>query len=145
VQGVAVAAVFVGSVWIYGLLSLQLHRIILILNLTLLAVMTVVVALLAALDGAMGAAIGTASVEIASAITGALVLAHRRPHLRPDLRLLPKVALSALVGGAPMLLDGLPTAGRLVLSSGLYFALLLLLGAVPRELGGLLPRLRRVG
>lgn len=142
VQGIAVAAVFVGSVWSYGLLSLQLHRVTLIINLALLGTMTIVVAVAASLDGAMGAAIGTAAVEVASVITGGLVLIHGRPHLRPSLRLLPRVAIAALAGASPLLLAGVPTLGKLLLSSGIYFVGLLLLGALPRELSGMLPNLR---
>jgi O-antigen/teichoic acid export membrane protein len=138
-QGVAIGAVFVSSVWAYGLLSLGLHRTILIFNLTLLAAVAVVVAILASLDGAVGAAIGTAAVEIASAIAGAIVLAHGRPHLRLSLRVLPKVAVAAAFGAAPVLLAAsIPSIARVCLSSLLYAAVLLLLGAFPPELRAIL-------
>jgi O-antigen/teichoic acid export membrane protein len=144
-QGIAVGAVFVSSVWAYGLLSLGLHRTILIFNLVLLAAVTVVVAILASLDGAVGAAIGMASVEIASAIAGAVVLAHGCPHLKLEHRVLPKVVVAALVGTAPALLISIPIAGRVCLSSLLYAAVLLLLRGFPPELFSILlpSRLRR--
>lgn len=137
-QGIAVGAVFVSSVWAYGLLSLGLHRVILIFNLALLATVAVVVAILASLDGAVGAAIGTAAVEIASAIAGAVVLAHGRPHLRLSLRTLPKVIVAVSIGAAPALLVGIPSIARVCLSSALYAAVLLLLGAFPPDLRAIL-------
>jgi O-antigen/teichoic acid export membrane protein len=141
-QGVAVGAVFVSSVWAYSLLSLGLHRTILIFNLSLLAAVAAVVAILAALDGAVGAAIGTAAVEVASAIAGAVVLAHARPHLRLSLRILPKVALATFIGATPALLGSVPVIGRVFLSTFLYTLVLLLLRALPPDLLAILPSFR---
>lgn len=141
-QGVAVGAVFVSSVWAYALLSLGLHRTILIFNLALLAAVAVVVAILAALDGAVGAAIGTAAVEIVSAIAGAAVLARARPHLRLSLRMLPKVALATSIGATPALLSTVPVIGRVLLSTFLYTLVLLLLRAFPPDLLAILPSVR---
>ena len=129
-QGVVVGAVFVSSVFAYGLLSLELHRVILAFNIVLLLVMAVVVAILASLYGALGAAIGTAVVDSAAAVAAVVVLAHGRPHLKLDLRIVPKVALAALIGAAPALLAGVPVIGRLFLSTFLYAASLLLLRAL---------------
>jgi O-antigen/teichoic acid export membrane protein len=143
VQGLAVGATFVGAVWGYGLLSLHLHRAILILNLTMLAATTVTVAVLTTLDGAQGAAIGTASVEIVAAIVGAVVLTHGRPHLRPKLHALPKVAAAALLGASPALLTGVPVIGRIALSTLLYAATLLALRALPADLLEILSFARR--
>jgi len=138
VQGLAVAAVFVNAVWGCALLSLHLHRVILVLNLTLLALVGIAVAVVAPLYGAQGTAVATASVEIAAAIAGAILLVHSRAHLRPSLRVLPKVALAAAIGATPMLLTGAPVVGRLALSTCLYAAVLLWRGALPSDLGELL-------
>jgi O-antigen/teichoic acid export membrane protein len=138
VQGISVAAVFVGNVWITALLSLHLHRVILILNLALLALVAAVVAILAPLYGAQGAAIATASVEVGAAVAGGVILVRGRPHLKPSLRLLPRVAAAALVGALPMLLTGAPVIARLALSSALYGLVLLALRAFPSDLPGLL-------
>ncbi len=138
VQGVAVAAIFVSTVWSYALLSLHLHRAILALNLALLSLVATAVAVLAPLYGARGAAAATASVEIAAAIAGAAVLARGRAHLRPSLRVLPKVALAAAIGAGPMLLTGAPIVGRMALSTCLYAAVLLWRGAFPSDLAELL-------
>ncbi len=138
VQGIAVAAVFVGNVWMTALLSLRLHRPILILNLALLALVAAAVAILAPLYGAQGAAIATASVEVGAAITGGVILMRGRSYLRPSLRLLPRVAAAAVVGATPMLLTSVPVIGRLALSSALYGVVLLSLRAFPADLPGLL-------
>jgi O-antigen/teichoic acid export membrane protein len=132
-QGVVVGAVFVSSVFAYGLLSLELHRVILVFNIGLLLVMAAVVAILASLYGALGAAIGTAVVDSAAAVAAAVVLAHGRPHLKLPLRILPKVALAALIGATPALLVGVPVIGRLFLSTFLYAACLLLVRALPAD------------
>ncbi len=138
VQGISVAAVFVGNVWITALLSLHLHRVILVLNLALLALVATAVAILTPLYGAQGAAIATASVEVAAAVAGGVILVRGRSHLKPSLRLLPRVGAAALLGALPMLLTGAPVIGRLALSSALYGLVLLALRAFPPDLPGLL-------
>ncbi len=140
VQGIAVGATFVSSVWGFGMLSLHLHRLILTFNLAMLGLVAVVVAILVPLDGAEGAAIGTASVEVVAAIGNGLLLVRGRPHLAPSLRVVPRVALAALLGAAPALLDGLPVVLRLLLSTVVYAAVLLALKAPPPELLTLVPR-----
>jgi O-antigen/teichoic acid export membrane protein len=134
VQGLVVGAVFVSSIWASVLLSLHKHRVILIFNLSLLALVTIAVAVMAPLFGAMGAAIATAAVEITAAIAGAFVVIRGRPHLRPNLQTLPKVAAAAVAGASPMLLSGVPVIGRLALSSFLYLAVLLVLRGFPSDL-----------
>jgi O-antigen/teichoic acid export membrane protein len=143
VQGLAVAAIFVSTVWSCALLSLHLHRAILILNLTLLSLVAGMAAVLASLYGALGAAAATASVEIVAAIAGAVVLSRGHAYLRPSLRVLPKVALAAAIGASPMLLTSTPIVGRVALSTCLYGAVLLWRGAFPADLGELLGLRRR--
>jgi O-antigen/teichoic acid export membrane protein len=145
IQGIAVAAVFVGNVWAYALLSLHLHRVILILNLAMLALLSAGVAVLASVDGAQGAAIATASVEVAAAIAAGLALVRGRAHLKPSLRIVPKVAIAAAIGASSMLLTGAPIVGRVVVSSLLYAVVLLALRAFPSDLPELLFAARRAG
>ncbi len=138
VQGISVAAVFVGNVWASALLSLHLHRVILVLNLSLLAAVVVAVAVLASLYGAQGAAVAIAAVEVVAAIAGGIALVRGRAHLRPSLRVLPKVAVATALGASPMLLAGVPVIGRMALSSALYAVALLALRALPSDLPGLI-------
>jgi O-antigen/teichoic acid export membrane protein len=143
VQGLSIAAVFVGSASANCLLSLHLHRAILILNLALLIVMAMVVAALASVFGAIGAAIGATSVEIVAAIAGRIVLAHGRPHLKASLGALPKVAAAAVIATAPAFASDIPIVGRVALSTCLYFAVLFALKALPADLPDLLLPSRR--
>jgi O-antigen/teichoic acid export membrane protein len=126
-------------VWGYGLLSLHLHKLILIFNLSMLALVTVLVAALIPLDGAQGAAIGVAAAEVVGAIAGGLLLARGRPHLAPRLRVLPRVTLAALLGATPALAVGLPVVVRVILSTVIYGAVVLALKAPPAELYEALP------
>ncbi|HTB70242.1 MAG TPA: hypothetical protein VK707_04620 [Solirubrobacteraceae bacterium] len=139
VQGIAVGAVFVSSVWAFGMLSLHQHRLILTFNLAMLGLVAIVVAVLVPLDGAQGAAIGTAFVEVVAAVVNGLLLVRGRPHLAPSLRVVPRVALAALLGSAPALLGGLPIVLRVLLSTTIYVAALLALRAPPPELLTLVP------
>ncbi len=144
ILGLGLGATFVSTVWGYGMLSLHLHRLILLFSLASLVVSVVVMSVLVSVDGARGGAIGTAAVEIGVAIAGGLLLVRGRPHLRPRLAVVPKVALAAALGATMMLATGLPVIVRLVLSSAIYIAVVLALRAIPTEAYDLVPaRLRR--
>lgn len=133
VQGVGLGAMFVSLVWANALLSLGVFRQILLLNTLTLVVVAVLVAILASIDGARGAAIGTSIAEIVAIVVQALAVVHRRPHLRPSLRVLPPTALAGAIALAPLLIPGMPTIVRLVLSTALFVAVALLAKAAPQE------------
>jgi O-antigen/teichoic acid export membrane protein len=139
VQGVALGAMFVSLVWANALLSLGLYRQILVLNVSLLVLSAVLVAILIPIDGSRGAAAGTAVAEIVGAIVQAFATIRGRPELRPSLRVLPRVALAAAGGLAPLALTGMPVIFRVLLSTLLYGGALILLRALPVELLSLLP------
>ncbi len=144
IQAFGLAASFVSAVWAYAMLSLRIHRMILIFNLAMLALTAVVIAVLTALDGAHGAAIATASVEIFAAVLAPVLIARGRPHLRLSMSVLPPVIVGAVLGGAPALLTGVPVIARVALSMLIYGVVLILSGAIPEEALHLLPaRLRR--
>jgi O-antigen/teichoic acid export membrane protein len=140
IQGVAVGATFVSAVWAFAMLSLHLHRLILVFNLAMLALVTAVVAALVPIDGARGAAIGVAAVEVVGALWAGRLLVRGRRHLVPRMRVVPRAALAALLGAAPALLGGLPILVRIVLSSVIYLVVLLVLRAPPAEVYDVLPR-----
>jgi len=133
-QAIGLGATFVGSVFAYGLLSLHLHKLILKLTLAVLVGGCAVLVPLIEIDGARGAALGMALVEVAAAVAGGVLLVRGRAHLRPRLAIVPKVALASLLGAAPLLLDGVGDAVRVVLATLVYGAVLLVLRAFPREL-----------
>ena len=143
IHGLALGATFVNAVWGFAMLSLHMHRTILLLSVASLAALAVTVTGLVMLDGARGGAIGTAAVEVGVTVLSAALLVRGRPHLRPRLAIVPKVALAALLGAAPMLATGVPVAGRVVLCGVVYAAVLFATRAFPDELDALLPAARR--
>jgi O-antigen/teichoic acid export membrane protein len=140
-QGVSLGAMFVSLVWANGLLGLGLYRIILAISLGGLVLTAALVAVLVSVDGAEGAAIGTSIGEIALGLAQCLAVVRGRPQLRPSLRIVPGVALAAGLGLAPLALTGIPVSARLVLSTALFAAALLLTRAYPPELIDLIPGL----
>jgi O-antigen/teichoic acid export membrane protein len=139
IQGVAIGAMFVSAVWSNGLLGLGLYRQILRLNLAALAGNAALVVVLIALDGARGAAIGTAVAEIGVALGSALLVVRGRPALMPSLRILPRVALAGALGLSPLALAGVPVIARLLISTTLFGATLIITRALPPELIALVP------
>jgi O-antigen/teichoic acid export membrane protein len=139
-QGVSVGAMFVSLVWANGLLGLGLYRQIMVINVAALAFNALLVAFLIPIDGARGAAIGTAMAEIVAGMAQLLVLVHKRPNLRPSVRVLAPVALASALGLAPLSLTGWPTITRLLASTALFGACVLLTRALPDEVLALLPR-----
>jgi O-antigen/teichoic acid export membrane protein len=137
--GVALAGTFVSVVWSNALLSMHRHGDLLRINLGALLLSVILTGALAASDGAVGAALGLAVCEIVAAAASAVVVVRRRPSLRPSLGVVPRAALAGGLALTPMLLTGVPVIVRLVISTALYAAALLALGAFPSELGALLP------
>jgi O-antigen/teichoic acid export membrane protein len=139
IQGVALAAMFVSVVWGNVLLSLGRYRAILVINVSMLALNAALVSALVPIDGARGAAIATAVAEIAAACIQATAVIRARPWMRPSLRHVPFIALATACAALPALLTGLPAIVRLLLSTLLFVAVLLVTRAYPRELLDLLP------
>lgn len=139
VQGIGLGAMFVSLVWANGLLSLRLYNRILVLSLAGLVFTSALVVPLVLIDGAQGAAIGTSIGEIALAVSQCIAVIHRRPALRPSLRIVPGVMLAVVLGLTPLLLTSIPVIVRLVISTAIFAAVLLVTRAYPPELIDLLP------
>jgi O-antigen/teichoic acid export membrane protein len=139
IEGAAVLGTCLTPVWSTGLLSLHRHVALLVCNLASLAVVAGLTLALAPVIGARGAAIATVAGEWTVAISCllALALAERRliPRAWP---ILPRVALAAGLAVAVMLLP-LGSVGQTALAMVVYFGLIVLLRALPRELLELLP------
>jgi O-antigen/teichoic acid export membrane protein len=144
IQGLALGALFVGTVWGNVLLSLQRLRTIMYYNLGALLLGAILVAVLVSVDGARGAAIATAITESTGALVGGIIVVRGDPRLRPSLTSVPRVALAGALGAAPALL-ATPVIVKLVCSSAIYAAALLLLRVVPEELHAEVRRLRGAG
>jgi O-antigen/teichoic acid export membrane protein len=142
IQGLAMIATFVGSVFGYGLLSLGRYRAVLWINFTVLLLSGALTSLLAASDGAVGAASAATIVEVL--YTGLLAVAIYRAGARPQIAraAVPRALVGALLGMLALLPPQIPQALRPVLALAVYGTALLLLRAVPRELLQQLPGLR---
>jgi O-antigen/teichoic acid export membrane protein len=139
IQGIAMIATFVGSVWAYTLLSLHRHREILVVSLVALVLTVVLTASIASADGARGAAIGTTIAEYVFVLMmGAAVY---RSGIRPaiDWGALPRSLLAAALGAATLAIPGLADVVRMLVALAVYGVALLVLRAVPDELIAELP------
>ncbi|MDA0164719.1 oligosaccharide flippase family protein [Solirubrobacter ginsenosidimutans] len=133
IQGVAVAAAFVGTVWGNVLLSLDRQRDILKITLSALGCGLVLTPALVAIDGARGGAIATAVVEVLLALLGAYFVHHARPGLLPPMGVVAKVALAAALACLPAVLTDLPPLVLGVIATIIYTIVVLALRAVPAE------------
>ena len=144
IQGLAMIASFVVAGWSFALLSLELYRGVLLVNLAALAISLALTAVLARSHGATGAAVATLCGETVLALGSLLALARGRPEFRPGAAVVAKVAIAAAPATAIALLDGIPSLVRTVLALVAYAAVILVTRAVPEEVADLLPgRLRR--
>jgi O-antigen/teichoic acid export membrane protein len=143
IQGLALISSFAVAGWSFALLSLKLYRGVLVTNLAALVVSVVLTLILASSDGAQGAAIATVCGEATLALGSLLALMRGHPELRPKLTIVFKVLLAAVPGVALALLNGLPSLVRTLLALTAYAIVIALTRAVPAELTGLLPGLRR--
>jgi len=133
IQGVGLGASFCGAVWSSGLLSLGRYRPILAVNLFALVFGGVLVAVLVSVDGVRGAAIGTAGGELVLAVLNGVALTRVDHSLVPPLRVVPAVILATGLAVATTLLS-LPVIASVAVAAAVYLAVLLALGAIPKEL-----------
>lgn len=141
-QGVGLGAMFGSTVWSYGLLSLGMHREILLVNASALALNAGIVAPLVLVYGARGAALGTALTEIAIGVSQSIILTKRLPHLRPPVNVLPRIALAAAAGLCPLALSGVPIIARLSISTVSFSVIVLITRALPTQIFAMLPTRR---
>jgi O-antigen/teichoic acid export membrane protein len=147
IQGFAVLASFLLATWGFALISLHLHRALLLANLAALAVSATLVLVLGARHGAVGAAWGTLAGELVLALGYVVALVRARPDLRPRLRNVPRVAAAALPA-VGLALSAVPAVPAVLLGLTAYGGIALVLRAVPRELLERIPpllALRRSG
>ena len=134
IQGLALTAFFVASVWAYGLLSLHAHRALLIGNALAVAAVVTLSLVLVPVAGAVGGAVALTSAEAILAVAFGFMLIRGRPELRPRLSGVPVVVASALVALAiPLLLD-LPSLPATMLGTALFFGGVAVGGAIPPEI-----------
>jgi O-antigen/teichoic acid export membrane protein len=133
VQGLAMLASFLLATWGFALISLHLHRELLLANLSALVVSATLVLLLGSTEGARGAAWATLAGESVLAAGYLFGLVRGRRELLPSTRMLPRVAIAA-AGGVAVAVAGLPALPATLAALAVFTVLALALGAVPAEL-----------
>jgi O-antigen/teichoic acid export membrane protein len=138
IEGAALVASFLLPAWGIALISLRRHRALVIANLLALGSTAAFTLVLAKSHGAVGAAIATVCGEWI--ICGAYLLALTRgtSKIRLNSAIVTKVAAAAVPAFAVLAL-GLPPVTQLAASLVVYGGVILLVGAIPRELYQLLP------
>ncbi len=144
IQSLAMIASFVLAGWSFALLSLHLHRALLLANLAALLVSVLLTLVLASADGARGAAIAVLGGETTLAVFTLLTLIRHRPMYRPQLTVLVKTILAAIPAAAIAFAAPVPSLVRAILTLLAYGAVILATRALPSEIVELLPvRFRR--
>jgi O-antigen/teichoic acid export membrane protein len=139
IQAFALVGSFLAAGWSFALLSLRLHRELLLTNAAALVVSVVLTLVLADSDGARGAAIATVCGEATLALGAGLSLALRRPRFRPQPGIVAKAVVAAGVAGVVSLGPSMPSIVRAIVAVVVYALLLWVMRALPPELRELLP------
>jgi O-antigen/teichoic acid export membrane protein len=139
IQAFGLVGSFVAAGWSFALLSLRLHRQLLLTNAVALLVGVVLTLLLAHSDGARGAAIATVCGEATLAVGAGLALMGRSRRYRPNLGIAVKAVVAAVIAGIVALVPSMPSLVRAIVAAAVYGALLVAMRALPTELRELLP------
>jgi O-antigen/teichoic acid export membrane protein len=142
IQSFAMIASFVVAGWSFGLLSLHLHRSLVLTNLAALVVSFVLTLVLAGSHGARGAAIATVAGESTLAIATCYALSRGRSPYRPHLQVVGKVVLAGAIGAAAAFVPSMPSLARAGAMVAAYGTVILLTRALPAEFRELVPRRR---
>jgi O-antigen/teichoic acid export membrane protein len=139
-QAVGLAFAFISTGLGYALLSLRLHRELLLISLAALATAAGLTLALAPSYGARGAAAAGAAAEVVIAIGAYAFLALRHHPIAPPVGVLARILPALLVGVLPALLwPGVSSVVTGTLGIVAYFAAVLVLRALPPELIAELP------
>lgn len=133
IQVFALIAVFVGQTWQLGLLAVRRQAALAWANGGALAIVIVAGAILIPTAGARGGAVAAVIGETSLALFVYIALRRVPASVAPALGLTPRVVAASLPAFAVLALP-MPWEARLVGSLGVFAALALAIGAVPREL-----------
>jgi len=139
IQAFGLIASFLAAGWSFGLLSLRLHRGMLVANAAALLVSVALTPLLASAFGARGAAVATICGEVTLALTALVAITFRRPRFRPQPAVLLKVVVLALCASLVSLEPNMPSIARPIVAGAVYGIGIVATGAAPREFEQLLP------
>lgn len=133
IQSLGLITTFLASVFAFALLSLRMHRELLIANAIAVVVATVATVLLIPPHGAEGAAVAPTVAEACLVLGYAIALARARPDVAPSLKILPGVLLAGALGAAAGFAIPLPSLVSSLLAGAVCFAVLLVTRSIPFE------------
>jgi O-antigen/teichoic acid export membrane protein len=133
---------FVSTTLFYALLSLRMHRAILVTACTALVANVALTWALGSADGARGAALAAVIAEAAGLVVIGAWLARTHPAVCPGLGGVPRIALAVGLGMLPLLVPGLPSVAAAAIGTLVYGGAVLALRVVPPELLEAFPRRR---
>jgi O-antigen/teichoic acid export membrane protein len=134
IQAVGLMLSFLATTLYYALLSLRLHRAILVTACVALGVNVALTWWLGRSHGAIGAALATVIAEFGAGVVAATALLRTHRAVFPTLRAVPRVAVAAALAMLVLLVPGLPVVAAAVVGTLVYAGVALALGTVPREL-----------
>lgn len=134
IQALGLLTTFLLATWQFALLSLKLHKELLIINVIAALTATVGTLVLAPPLGAEGAAIATVGAEAVLALGCLFFLARDRATLKPRLGVVPRVVVALAAGIVVALLVPVHSLVLAGLSVGVAFGVMAALRAVPPEL-----------
>ncbi len=141
VQAVGLGIALVTSVFTYALLSVRMHRELLLANGVALAVSIGLTLVLGGAWGGMGAATAVVVAELCLAAGAVWLLVRRSPEMTPEWSFLPRVLAAGLATATLAAVPGVPNVVIAAAGVVVYIALALALHIVPEEM---LAELRRV-
>lgn len=142
IQGLAVMFTFVTVACAYPLLSLSRKREVLLANVLGLAATLLLALLLVPVIAARGAAVATVGAEATLAVAVTVGLTRARRGLRLPFSVLPVAAVAAAGGLGAGYLVGVYPVVQVLVGSGVYAAVISLLGRFPPELGHVIHGIR---
>jgi O-antigen/teichoic acid export membrane protein len=134
IQAFMLVGAFLAVTCELGLLAVRQQRALVTMNTVAMAVVLVLGGALIPSLGAKGAALAAVGGETALAAAGLYLLIRARPALRPRIDRFARLIAAAGIGGAVVLVPGLPPAVAAVVAALVYVATAYALGAVPRDL-----------
>ena len=143
IQAIGLGVALVTSVSTYALLSLRLHRELLVANAVALAVSIGLTLILGSAWGGKGAATAVVAAELCLAAVAVWLLVRRSPALRPAWSSLPRVLAAGLATAALAAVPGVPNVVIAVAGVVVYVALALALRIIPEEVLAEFARVRQ--
>ena len=133
IQALGLGVALVTSVFTYALLSLRLHRELLLANAMALAVSVALTLVLGRAWGGTGAATAVVAAELCLAAGAVWLLARRSRALEPEWSFLPRVLAAGLTTAALAVIPGVPNVVIAVAGVVVYVVLALALHIIPEE------------